>query len=78
MDVCLLRQYEEELGDCKKELADVWNSLLSLDLEETDELSTLQASLEGEICDCSLQVKKLLAHHHTRPTLPTHLPTVRE
>ena len=71
MDVCLLRQYEEELGDCKKELADVWNSLLSLDLEETDELSTLQASLEGEIFDCSLQVKKLLRASSHKTDSPT-------
>ena len=49
MDICLLHQYEDGLYDCKKELVDIRNSLLSLDLEESDELSTLQASLEGEI-----------------------------
>ena len=67
LDVCLLRQYEEQLSDCKKELADVRNSLLSLDLEEADELSTLQSKLEGEIFDCSLHVKKLLLAS-ARPT----------
>ncbi len=48
------------ISDCKKELTDMRNSLLSLDLAETDELSTLQASLKGEIFASSLQVKKLL------------------
>ena len=76
IDVCLLHQYDEELGHCKKELADVRNSLLSLDLEETDELSTLQVSLEGGIFDASLQVKKLLlASSHK---LPPHLHAARE
>ena len=56
LDVCLLRQYEEKLSDCKKELADVQNSL-SLDLEEADELSVSQSNLEGEIFDCLLHVK---------------------
>ena len=67
LDVCLLCQYEEQLNDCKKELADVRNSLLSLDLEEADELSTSQSKLEGEIFDCSLHVKKLLLAS-ARPT----------
>ena len=71
MDVCLLRQYEEELCDCKKQLADVRNSLMSLDLEESDELSTLQATLEGEIFDCSLRVKKLLLASTHKSGSPT-------
>ena len=71
MDVCLLRQYEEELSDCKKQLADVRNSLMSLDLEESDELSTLQATLEGEIFDCSLRVKKLLLASTHKSGSPT-------
>ena len=73
LDVCLLRQYEEQLSDCKKELADVRNSLLSLDLEEADELSTSQSKLEGEIFDCSLHVKKLLLAS-ARPTESSALP----
>ena len=36
MDVCLLHQYEEELTHCKKELADVRNSLLSIDHDDDD------------------------------------------
>ena len=57
--------------------------LLSLDLEGTDELSTLQASLEGDIFDSSLLVKKLLFGRQisliiVRLTLPPHLLMVRE
>ena len=60
IDICLLHQYEEQLGDHKKELTDVRNSLLPLDLEETDELSILQVHLEEEVFACSLQTKKLV------------------
>ena len=47
------------------------NTLLSLDLVETDELSTLQAGLEGEIFDSSLQIKKLLLGSSTKADSPT-------
>ena len=71
IDVCLLRQYEEQFSDCKKELADVRNTLLSL---ETDELSTLQAGLEGEI----FKSRNYYLDHQPRLTLPPHRPVVRE
>ena len=44
---------------------------MSVDLEETDELSTLQANLEGEIFDTSLQVKKLLLMSSHKSDSPT-------
>ena len=44
---------------------------MSLDLEESDELSTLQATLEGEIFDCSLRVKKLLLASTHKSGSPT-------
>ena len=72
-DTCLLRQYEEQLGDCKKEVTDIRSSLISLDLEEGDELSTLQVRLEKEVFDCSLKIKQLLhasSHLHVSPTTP--------
>ena len=72
-DTCLLLQYEDQLGDCKKELADIRNSLLSLGLEETDSLSTLLVSLEKELFGCSLKMKQLLhasSHSHDLPTVP--------
>ena len=66
-DICILRQYQEQLGHCKKELADVRGSLLSLDLEEADELSALQTNLEKEIFDCFLKLHAS-SHPHDPPT----------
>ena len=71
-DVCLLHQYEEQLRDYKKDLSDIRDSLLSQDLDESDELYTLQAKLEKEMFDCSLQIKKLLL---TSRRLPESTPT---
>ena len=45
-EVCCLQQHEEQLSDYKKDLADFRNSLLSLDLEEGDELLVLHATLK--------------------------------
>ena len=42
------------------ELSDVQNTLLSIDLEDDDELSVLQVELEEKIFDLSLKVKKSL------------------
>ena len=68
-DPCLLRQYEEQLGDVKRELTDIRNSLLPLD--EADDLCTSQAGLEGKVFDCSLQIKKLLHHPSEAPSSTT-------
>ena len=59
-DVCLLHQYQEQLSDYKREYTDVRGSLLTLDLEESDGLIVSQVSLEKEIFECSLKIKKLL------------------
>ena len=59
-DVFLLRQHEEQLVDYKKELSDVRSSLLSVDLEDEDDLNKLLPSLEKEVFDCSLSIKKSL------------------
>ena len=59
-DVCLLQQYEEELAHHKKEFTDTQNALLSIDLNDDDELSVLQRNLEGKIFNLSLQIKKQL------------------
>ena len=55
-DVCLLHQYEEQLRDLKAELGDVCSILLSLGVEESDELYTSQTQLDNELFDCSLEV----------------------
>ena len=59
-DVCLLRQYEEQLHNLKVELGDLCSILLSLGVEESDELYTLQTQLDKELFDCSLKIKRLL------------------
>ena len=59
-DTCLLHQHEESLADLKRELGEVRNCLLPLDLEDGDELNVLQAEAERAMFDCSLKIKKLL------------------
>ena len=69
VDTCLLNQYEEQLSAIKRELVDICNGLL-LHLDETDELCTMQATLEGEVFDCSLRIKKLLHCSGDVPSSP--------
>ena len=64
-EVCLLRQHGEQLADIKKEMGEVRSSLLSLDLEEGDDLHSLQANLEKIQFDCS---RKLLQSHGSNST----------
>ena len=56
----LLHQYQEQLSDFKKELGDVRQTLLSLGVEEGDELETSTNAIDKVLFDCSLQLKKLL------------------
>ena len=56
----LLKQYQEQLTDFKQELADVRHELLTLGLDEHDELVATVTDLDKQLFDCSLQVKKLL------------------
>ena len=62
-DVCLLCQYEEQLRDLKSELACVSNNVITMD--DTDSLSESLATLEKEMFDCGLKIKKLLASSHS-------------
>ena len=57
----ILQQHEEQLVDFK-ELADIWTSLLSVDLEDGDELCKLQTSLDKAQFECSLSIMKTLTH----------------
>ena len=59
-DICLLHQYEEELQSVKKHLSEIRDTILSLDLEEDDELIETQSSLEKDVFTCSLNIRKLL------------------
>ena len=58
--VCLLCQYEEQLCDLIVELEDICSVLLSLGVEESDQLYTSQTQLDKELFDCSLKIKRLL------------------
>lgn len=60
-DVCLIRQQEEQLLELKTELADVSRSLLSLDLDDRDELVELQSALRNKIFNHSLKLKRMLS-----------------
>ncbi len=55
-DACLIRQRE-----IRTELGDASRSLLSLDLDDDDELVELQSTLSGEVFDHSLKLKRLLS-----------------
>ena len=58
-DICLLRQYEEESVDLRRELRDVRLSLLPLNFDEGDDLHTLMDEVERAMFSHSLKIKKL-------------------
>ena len=53
-NVPLLEQYCEQLADCKKWLAAIYEDLVTLDLEEEDDLVVLHAHLEKLLFRCLL------------------------
>ena len=59
-DVCLLRQYIEKAADINRDLSKVRDDLHHLDIDDTDELFGQQERLEGQVFDCSVNMKKLL------------------
>ena len=61
-DVHLLRHYEEQLSDLKKEAGDIRNMLVPMDLGEGDEPSVTLVRVETGISECSISIKKLLCH----------------
>ena len=69
-DPCLLHQYEEQVGDLKKELFDARNGLRTLRLDDSDDLVVKQETLEKAIFDCLVKIKKQLATSsgHGSPT----------
>lgn len=60
-DACLLRQYEEKTNDLNKDLAKVQDDLHRTELDESDELFKLQDTLEQQVFECSVKIKKLLS-----------------
>ena len=65
----LLRQYQQQLSDFKKELGDVCQTLLSLKVEEGDELETSTNAIDKVLFDRSLQFKKLAVIHSPKSNL---------
>ena len=61
-ELYLLHQYQEQLSDFKKELGDVRQTLLSLGVEEGDELETSTNAINKVLFDCSLQLKEVVIH----------------
>ena len=60
-DTCILRQYEEKMSDINKDLMKARDDLHRMELDEGDELFTLQDILEKQVFDCSVCIKKLLS-----------------
>ena len=60
-DLYVLHQHEEDLRDYKKELSDVRNNLLSLELKEVDKLNVQLSVLEHTMFDCCLEVRKSIS-----------------
>ena len=79
-DMCLLKQYEERTSDINKDLAKVRDDLHRMELEEKDKLFELQDTLENQVFDCSVKIKKLLSPACTKSessTLPSEHKGVR-
>ena len=60
-DTCVLRQYEEKANDINKDLVKTRDDLHHMELDEGNELFALQDSLEKQVFDCSVCIKKLLS-----------------
>ena len=67
--VPLLEQHREQLADYKKQLTAVYEDLVSLDLDDEDELMVLHVNLEKLQFDCSHHIRKLLSSYTSRPTM---------
>ena len=59
-DICLSHQWEEQLCELKQELSNLSKSFVPLDLDDKDEMTVLQATLNTVIFDNSLKIKRLL------------------
>ena len=68
VDVLLLEQHLEQLGDVKRELSAIYEELIALDLADDHPLVTQHVKLEKLQFDCSYSVKKLLSLHVSHPS----------
>ncbi len=60
VDRYLLQQQGVDLVDYNRELGDLHQELLQLELEESDQLITSHVSLEEAVFDTSIKIRKLL------------------
>ena len=60
-DTHFLHQYEERLIDLRKELSETHSSLLTLERDESDDLNIQLASLEKDVFDSSVEIKRNLS-----------------
>ena len=74
-DKYLLLQFEEQFIDLKKELSDIRRDLLSSELEESDELVVLPATLESDMFNSSIKIKKLISSSTPTSAVPTTSPS---
>lgn len=58
-EVHLIRQYEDEILEMKRELSHVYDSLLQLKLDESHDLCVLHSTLKREMFESSLRLKEL-------------------
>ena len=63
----VLRQYDEQLIDLKKELSETRNSLLTLELDDMDDLNSELAHLEKDVFDSSVEIKQKLSSFSPTP-----------
>ena len=68
-----LHQYQEQLIDLKRDLSETRSSLLTLELAESDGLASDLASLEKQVFDSSVEIKKKLSSS-TSPSTASSLP----
>ena len=59
-DVCLLQLNEDEIKGHKADLADLRKELMTLDLEDTDELKVKVTTIEKTLFSCLLELRKQL------------------
>ena len=60
IDLCLVRQREEQLHGLKQDLNDIGKALVTLDLDDKDELMVRHTALDTKIFEDSLQLKRMI------------------
>ena len=72
-DTCLLCQYEERTSDINCDLLKTCDDLHQMELADDDKHFELQDSVECQVFDCSVTIKKLLSVSGPSELLLLHL-----